>query len=51
MYQCRLCGHVFENPKIVSDDEGDEQYDECPKCGGGDDTIFLINEYKNNDND
>lgn len=31
-YICE-CGHRFDNPKIRYEDAGDEQYDECPKCG------------------
>jgi len=32
MYRCNDCNHYFETPKVVTDEEGDEQYDLCPKC-------------------
>jgi len=36
MYQCNPLGHKFDRPTIVTDESGDEQYDQCPECGTDD---------------
>ena len=36
MYQCNSCGHKFDRPNVVTDESGDEQYDQCPNCSSDD---------------
>ena len=35
-YKCMACGKQFTTPKEDTDDQGDEMYFSCPKCGSED---------------
>lgn len=36
MNRCNECNQVFHDPKVVTDEVGDEQYYECPFCRSSD---------------
>lgn len=40
MYRCDECGLLFEEPRIVREEHG-EEYGICPNCGGAYETVYL----------